>query len=112
MLRYVLPALLMSLALAAAYVVLVDRPRTSLRQRRVAEIVAQAKDLAWSQRDLDPELAGLVIAHIRGIDERGPAVPADLDDLLELAYQHRESSPYLSPTLIDLIRAEQRELGG
>ena len=112
MLRYVIPALLLAVAFALVYVVLVERPRADRRNRRVGEVLAKAKDLAWEQREVDPELAGLVIAAIRAVDERGPAVSTDLDDLLELAYAHRETSAFLAPSLIDLIRGEQRELGG
>ena len=112
MIKYVVLALLLALAVAMVYVLVVERPRADRRNRRVEGTLAKVKDLAWSQREVDPELAGLVIAAIRAIEERGPAVSTDLDDLLELAYTHRETSAFLSPSLIDLIRGEQRELGG
>lgn len=116
MLRMV-PLLLVAFLVMFAFVMLVRMRAGALgggshSDPRVESAVRRVKDLAWDQRDLEPDLAGAVINRIRSIDERGGVRPGDLDDLLEIAFAHRETSPLLATAVIDLIRGEQRQLGG
>lgn len=104
--------LLMLLVLVAAVWVLVVLVRAGrgapVVETRVRAVLAEVRKIAWDHRDLDPELAGAVIARLRAFDRR-PS-PDILDDLLEVAWQHREESPHLSEILISTIRTGRGEL--
>lgn len=104
-------ALILLLLVAAVWVLVVlvraDRG-TSVVDAQVPPVLAQVRKIAWDHRDLDPELAGAVIARLRAFEQR-PS-PDILDELLEVAWQHREASPHLSEILISTIRSGRGEL--
>jgi hypothetical protein len=108
----VVAAVLGLVVLAGLVVVLSTFQRSRRDDRALAARLEHVKDLAWSSRDVDPELASALIAQIEEFQRRELVLPSMFDALLQTAWSFRETNPSLSTIVIDEIRSEQRrELG-
>ena len=85
--------------------------RVRIAQRRVKEVT----DLAYAHDEISEALAGAVIDRTRGVtaDTSVHTLEAVLEDVLELARQHRATEPDLAVILIDTARRDDgpRQLG-
>jgi hypothetical protein len=118
MLLRLLPLLLVAMCvLAVVYVRLQAKAQTGARESarhaeveaRRAEVAARVRevtDLAYLHDEISPALAGAVIGRTRGLGEHSgiPELQTALDDVLDLAREHRASEPDLAVIVIDTVR--------
>jgi hypothetical protein len=105
---YLIPLSLGLVAVGLVATILVTFRAAQARQRALRSRLSDVKELAWSHRELEPDLAAALIAQIEGFQKRSQATPEMFDALLDTAWSHRETSPALSTILVDEVRAIQR----
>ena len=86
-----------------------DSRAQALESQRRAEVAARVRevtDLAYLHDEISPALAGAVIGRTRGLGEHSgiPELQTALDDVLQLAREHRASEPDLAVIVIDTVR--------
>lgn len=67
-------------------------------------LVGSINERAWAERDLSPTLSEALISRIRSAHNESYAPAGRLvDELREIAWEHRESDPHLSVIVLDMI---------
>jgi len=67
-------------------------------------LVEAINERAWAERDLSPVLSEALISRIRSAHNESYAPAGRLvDELREIAWEHRESDPHLSVIVLDMI---------
>lgn len=66
-------------------------------------VIERVRALAWDSREIDTPLADALIAHLNA-HEHDPDHRGVRNQLGEIAWQHRETSPHLSVLVIDALR--------
>ena len=80
------------------------RPVPSLHGSRLEGLVEAINERAWAERDLSPVLSEALIERIRSAHGESYApVGRVIDELREIAWEHRESDPHLSVIVLDMI---------
>ena len=110
--RFVPVLLLLIVVMGVIASVLITFSRSQQRERGLSLRLEEVKELAWSHRDIEPELATALIGQIDAYQRRPRLHPVMFDELLDTAWQMREASPALSTIIIDEIRNGQRKALG
>lgn len=111
----VLFVLLIAVIVAVVYVVASGQSTQARRLDLARRRVKVATDLAYSHDEISPKLAGAIIDRTRGLreDHSVHTLEKAIDDVLDLARQHRAEEPDLAVIVIDELRrqVEPPELG-
>lgn len=109
MIRLLLPLLVVAALVAVAVVLLAGQRRESRRHAIALARVRQVTDLAYLHDEISTGLAGAVIGRTRGLgpDSAVLELESALDDVLDLAREHRAQEPDLATIVIDTVRTRE-----